>query len=115
MANDLRTYTIRTKAELYHVKIAEILYIESHARKKEIVMYDGQRYEFYGRINDIEQDLGKHGFIRPHNSFLVNSGFVRVFMPNRIWLINWEQPIPVSQRRYGQAYDRMTIYATEVE
>ena len=112
--NDPKTYAVKTKSELFHLRIADILYIESHSRKKEIVMRDGLSYEFYGRINDIEQDLAKYGFIRPHNSFLVNAGYIRVFMAGGIWLAGWDFLIPVSQGRYRQAYDDMTVYATEV-
>ena len=112
--NSLKTYAVRTGAGLFHFEIAEILYIESHARKKELVRRDGQTYEFYGKIEDIEQDLKKHGFIRPHNSYLVNSSYIRVFTPHEIWLNNRDVPLPVSRGKYKQAYDDMTVCATEV-
>lgn len=112
--NSSKTYAVRTGYGLYHLEIADILYIESHARKKEVVMRDEQTYEFYGRIDDIENDLKKYGFIRPHGSFLVNSSYVRVFMPQSLWLYGLETPLPVSQRKYRQAFNDMTVYATEV-
>jgi len=112
--NDLKTYAVRTGTGLFHLEIADILYIESHSRKKEIVMWDGQSYEFYGRIEDIESDLKKYGFIRPHGSFLVNSSHVRVFVPSGIWLSGMDTSLPVSHRKYKQAYNDMTVYATEV-
>jgi len=112
--NSLKTYAVRTENGLLHLEIAEILYIESHARKKELVMRGGQSYEFNGRIEDIEKDLKKYGFIRPHGSFLVNSSRVRIFTPDGIWLIDKDLlPLPVSRRKYKQAYDDMTVYATE--
>lgn len=112
--NRFKTYAVKSKTGLFHLTIADILYIESHLRKKEIVMCDGRTYEFYGRINDIEKDLKKFGFIRPHNSYLVNSRHVRMFMPHGIWLSSFELPLPVSRGRYKKAYDDMTIYAAEV-
>lgn len=112
--NDLKTYAIRTRTGLFHLKITDILYIESHARKKELVMCSGQAYEFYGRIEDIEKDLQKHGFIRPHNSYLVNSSHVQVFMPTGVWLSGMDIPLPVSRGKFKRAYDEMTIYASEV-
>jgi len=112
--NALKTYAIRTGNGLFHLEIAEILYIESHERKKELVMRSGQTYEFYGRIEDIETDLKRHGFIRPHNSYLVNGGHVRIFKPHGVWLADRELPLPVSRGRYKQAYDDMTVYAAEV-
>ena len=79
-------------------------------------MRGGQSYEFNGRIEDIEKDLKKYGFIRPHGSFLVNSSRVRIITPDGIWLIDKDlPPLPVSRRKYKQAYDDMTVYAAEVQ
>lgn len=109
-----KTYVIKTGAGLFHLEIAEILYIESRRRKKEVHIRGGPTYEFYGRIDDIENDLKKYGFIRPHNSYLVNSRYVKVFMPHGLWLAGMDISIPVSRSKYKQAYDDMTVYATEV-
>lgn len=111
--NNLKTYAIRTGTGLFHLEIADILYMESLARKKKLVTRNGQAYEFYGSIEDIEADLKKHGFIRPHGSFLVNSSHVRVFMPDGVWLVDMDLSLPVSRRMYKQAYDEMTVFATE--
>jgi DNA-binding LytR/AlgR family response regulator len=112
--SDLKTYSVKTGNGLVHMDIADILYIESHARKKEIFTRGGRTYEFYGRIDDLEDDLRKYGFVRPHKSFLVNSDHIRVFAPQGIWLSNYDVSLPVSRGRFRQAYDEMTIYATEV-
>lgn len=112
--NYAKTYAVRTGNGLFHLNIVDILYIESHANKKEIVMRDGQNHVFYGTIDDIENDLKKHGFIRPHGSFLVNSNYVRILMPDSLWIAGFDTPLPVSRRKYKRAYDEMTVYATEV-
>lgn len=112
--NNTKTYAIKTGTGLLQLTIRDILFIESHARKKELVTREGKKYEFYGRINDIELDLRKYGFVRPHNSYLVNSMHIRNFRPDGICLTGYDLPIPVSRGRYKQAYDDMTIYATEV-
>lgn len=111
--NDQKTYAVKTGTGLYHLNISEILYIESHARIKELITSDGRSYEFYGRINDVEKDLREHGFIRPHNSYLVNSAHIRIITPDGILLSNYKKEIPVSRGKYKQAYDDMTIHATE--
>jgi DNA-binding LytR/AlgR family response regulator len=112
--NSAKTYAVKTGTGLYHLNINEILFIESHGRKKELFLRNGERHEFYGKIDEIESDLKKHGFIRPHNSYLVNSNYVRVFMPDGIHLMSYDLPIPVSRGRYKKAYDDMTVFATEV-
>ena len=105
------TYSVKTSEGLVRVGVAEILYIESHRRKKEMVLRGGRGYAFYARLGDVEGELKQHGFIRPHNSFLVNSGHVRVFTQDSLWLSGVDRPIPVSRGRYRQAYDDMTVYA----
>ena len=111
--NAVKTYAVRTGTGLFHLEIMEILYIESRGRKKELLTVCGKKHEFYGRINDVEKDLRKHGFIRPHNSYLVNSVYIKILMPNNIWLSGLDLPLPVSRGKYKQVYDDMTIYATE--
>ena len=110
----MRIYSVKTGIGLVHLDVSDILFIESHGRKKELIMRGGQAYEFYGRLSDIENDLKTHGFIRPHNSFLVSSRHVNVFTQNNIWLFDYGPPIPVSRKRYRGALDDMTVYAAEV-
>jgi DNA-binding LytR/AlgR family response regulator len=109
----LKKYTVKTGSGLLTVDISDVLYIESHRRKKEIFIRDGKSYEFYGKIEDIEQDLRKHGFIRPHNSFLVNSCHIKVLTAHSVWLSGLSEPLPVSKGKYKQAYDDLTVFATE--
>ena len=114
MDNSVKIFSVKTSSGLVHLDISEILYIESHRRKKELFMRNGQAYEFYGSFSDIEGELKKNGFIRPHGSFLVNSNYVRVFTQNDIFLSGIDKPVPVSRNRYRKAYDDMTVYAAEV-
>ena len=109
----LKTYSIKTGAGLIHLDISEILYIECQRRKKEVFVRSGHSYEFYGRVDDIEKDLKQYGFIRPHKGFLVNSRYVRVFMPNAIWVAGLDISLPVSRGKYKKAYDEMTVFAAE--
>jgi len=112
--NNIKTYAVKTKTGLFNFNISDILYIESRGRKKELCTLNNKIYEFYGRICDVENDLKKYGFIRPHNSYIVSSNYVRVFMPHNLWLAGLDTPLPVSRNKYRQAYNDMTVYAAEV-
>ena len=103
--------TIKAPEGLYQFYIADILYIECRGRKKELTTLDNTIYKFFGRIEDIENDLKKHGFIRPHNSYLVNGIHVRKVMKNNLLLTEKYIAIPVSRKKYKQAYDDITVYA----
>ena len=110
----IKTYLVKTSAGMVQLDISEILYIESDGRKKKLFMRSGQMFEFYSRFDDIESSLKKHGFIRPHHSFLINSKYIKRFTTNYIWLSGLEKPFFVSRGRYRQAYDDFTVLATEV-
>jgi DNA-binding LytR/AlgR family response regulator len=97
-----KTFTVKTTTGLIHLEISEILYIESHLRKMELITYAGQAYVFYSRITDVEMDLKKHGFIRPHNSYIVNSKYVKNISQSWIWLRGLEKPLPISKGKYIQ-------------
>ena len=112
---DARTFTIKTGAGVHVLKVSDILFIEAHRRKKELRMINGQSLEFYGKIEDAENMLKKYGFIRPHNSYVVNSRYVRVFSTSSLRLAGYDAPIPVSRGRYRQAFDELTVFASESE
>ena len=109
----VQTYAVKTGAGLFLLDISDILYIESTGRKKKLFVRGGHCHEFYGKIDDIENDLRKYGFVRPHNSYLVNSRYVKVFMPHNLWLAGLASPLPVARARYKAAYNDMTVFASE--
>ena len=43
--HDRKTYAIKTGIGLFHLDVADILYVESHGRKKELVTSGGQAYD----------------------------------------------------------------------
>ena len=74
-------------------------------------MRDGQAYEFYGRLGDMEDIFIQYGFIRTHNSFLVNSAYVLDIKRSGILLRDCIITIPVSRGSYQKAYEEIAIYA----
>lgn len=80
----------------------KIVYIESNLHKLTYyIMENGQykTYSLYGKLNVIERDLLSKGFIRIHQSYLVNKSFVKGIERYQVQLVNGLQ-LPISKNRY---------------
>lgn len=83
----------------YRVPKADILYFESERRitylytKKEV-------YRLCQRLDDLEDELKKEGFLRCHKSFLVQTRHVRGWKEESLWLDNGKR-LPI-----GRSYMR---------
>ena len=63
----------------------DILYFESSGRK--VVLHTTQRaYEFYDKLNNIEESLKDFRFVRIHKAYLVNIDNVESFQYERLAL-----------------------------
>ena len=79
--------------------IAEIVYFES--ARKQIHMYttDGGRITFNGKLDDIEKQLKRAGFLRIHRSFLVNSSKITKITAAQVHLGELQLPISRSYQK----------------
>ena len=111
-SDTLPTVTLKTKKGIFYIPIADIMYVESSARKKKYMVFSGEDYTVYGKISEIEKQLSKHGFIRPHNSYIVNCRYVVSVEKDTIQLRNGEK-IHVSQSHRKAAYDALTLYISK--
>lgn len=74
---DCHCLNITINADNYSIPLHSIRYIESHKRQV-IVHTANQDYEYYQTLQQLEQDLAPHGFLRCHKSYLVPiSGITR--------------------------------------
>ena len=91
----------------------DILYMESHLRKVYIHTINHQRYELYGRISDLEQQLGPEKFFRTHKSCLVNLDYVIYVAADSIILYNPFQPteirLPLARRKREQLREQLRV------
>lgn len=64
-----------------------------------------QRYSsvlhFYGRMEDLTEELEPEGFLRIQKSYLVNMAHIKKLNFDHVLLSNGEE-LPVSQKRYAQ-------------
>lgn len=90
----------------YHVRKRDILYFES--RKRIILLYatSGQ-YQFYQKLDVLEEQLAGDGFLRCHRSFLVQERYVKSWKENALWLEDGAR-IPIS-RTYEKMVNRRLL------
>lgn len=77
------------------LRIGQVRYFESHARKITAHLKQ-EELEFYSRMDELEELLESRGFVRCHQSFLVNEVYVTLW--NREFLSLSDKVIPVSRK-----------------
>lgn len=65
------------------VALERLLYVESRLHKLEFhVMEDVMKvYTMYQTLDKVQELLGENGFVRIHQSYLVNLRHIRLFVP----------------------------------
>lgn len=114
-------YVIVKKEFTFHesgrkaVSLERLLYIESKLHKLEFhVMEDSMKiYTMYATLNDIEKELDKMGFIRVHQSFLVNLKYVINVLRYKAILSNGEELV-IPKARYKEVKDSFIAYQGEI-
>lgn len=92
-------FEFQIEHSIHRIDYGKILYFESRARK--IVLHTKQgEYEFYGKLNYIEEDTCHH-FLRIHQSYLVNPLYIGHYKPNQVMLLD-NQILPISESYRGK-------------
>lgn len=82
----------------HRIPLNEIRYFESDIRKIRVYL-SKETLEFYGKLNELEDVLKGKGFLRCHQSYLVNKNYVNAIRRNVIELEGTEIPI---SRKYWE-------------
>ena len=90
------------------LKVSDIILIETFGHKNMIKM-SNQTYQIYEKLNVLEEQLRGYGFLRTHNSFLVNMMHIRGINSYVLTLDNGRQ-IPVPQARYKQVRQEYALF-----
>lgn len=95
----------------YRVPRQDILYFES--RKRLIVLHGRSgTYQFYQKLDVLENQLEGGGFLRCHKSFLVQERYVRSWKENALWLEDGTE-LPISRTYEREVNRRLMIRAGE--
>lgn len=99
--NQERYFTLEQKSGTMKIPAKKILAFSSDRRKIIISLEDGNKLEFYGKLDAVETDLPDY-FIRCHNRHLVNLNYVTALEKDGCTLKS--QSFPVS-RAYRQSVE----------
>lgn len=92
-----REVRIRNRDAVQRVPVEDICYIESSNRKVILCMKDGKA-ECYGKIGELERELGE-GFFRIHKGYLINLRCVKRYGRTEVFMEKGEV-LPVSKYKY---------------
>lgn len=93
-------FSFKSGREIYRLELKKIRYIGSEKRKIIIDCDNNERYEYYGKIDEVYDILKTKGFIRIHKSYIVNKNYIRIISANSIHLDN-DVSIPISRKWRG--------------
>jgi DNA-binding LytR/AlgR family response regulator len=108
LRNPHQVFSFRVKDDMIRIHLSDILFFESKMRKIELVT----RHEvcvFYGKLNDVENQLKCPGFVRIHHSYLVNLDNVEQFEKNELVLPGGYQ-VPLARGRQKEIRRKIMDY-----
>ncbi len=86
---------------LIKVKLNEILYFEIYGHRIAIHKSNGTEVVLHGTLSEIENQLPRAPFVRPHRSYLVNMNYITEILRFDILLSNGEV-IPISKSQFNR-------------
>lgn len=98
---------LKTKSRNITVNKDNIMYVESHKRKKEIHMTDGV-IEIYSTMDKLKCQLG-YGFYQCHRAYIVNMAHVRRYSCDSIMISSGEL-VYMSKEKYNGFKNSYTLY-----
>ena len=97
------------------ISLERLLYIESNLHKLEFhVIEDGVRiYTMYGVLSKLDHELENNGFIRIHQSYLVNLRYIKSVTRYKAKLMNGTE-LTIPKARYSIVKNKFISYKGEV-
>ena len=94
-------FKITIEGEILDIPVDDILYLE--VQQHDITLYcrQGKQYVFHESLTKIEQQLHDRGFLRIHNSYLVNMKQIRKFQCREALLLDGTV-LRVSEKNYAE-------------
>ena|GEM_PF-1564218 len=83
------------------LSLSEVLFFEGNSRTAMAHMTHARSQRFSMKIDDLGERVAEYGFIRCHQSYIVNSVYVRK-IKNYTVIVSDGQEIPVSRTKYEQ-------------
>lgn len=94
--NSSQLFDYELKGETHRVKLSDIYYFKSDARKIIMVMSNGTEISFYGKMSELAEKVTKYNFKYIHKSYIINSIHVKHFTARKVIMNNGHE-LPVSR------------------
>ena len=91
------------------VKASDIIMIETSGHKN-IIQLQNRSYQIYEKMETLEGKLRAYGFLRTHNSYLVNMTHIRC-ISSYVLTLDDDRQIPVPKARYKQVREEYAMFA----
>lgn len=109
---NLKLYTYDFKEGIQKINLEKIFYIESMSHNLIFHILTEQGEELYtlrGSLKDYDAEYSDRGFVRIHQSFLVNCRYIKKIKYNSILLKN-DKELPVSKAKYKAVKQKYISY-----
>lgn len=93
-----KVFTYINNYRLTRILAEDIVYFKMHKRQVKICTIQGESEPLWLQLREIHEELKDYGFVRPHQSHLVNLKHVRNIIKNEILLTDGKTLLPISQR-----------------
>ncbi len=109
----VRKFTFEFNKTFYVIPVRDIMYFESKGRKIDLVSCFQERKSFYSKMDVLQTDASLEGFIRCHQSFLVNPDYIREISNNSI-LLTTGACLPVKRGSVKEIKKNFLNYLTNI-
>lgn len=86
------------------IDIGRVKYIENVRNAQVFHFEDGEEHRLYSRMETLEEELKKYGFIRIHKGYLAQTRFIRRFDKTAVTLTTGEE-LPIGRSRQKEAME----------
>ncbi|MDE6687163.1 MAG: LytTR family transcriptional regulator DNA-binding domain-containing protein, partial [Lachnospiraceae bacterium] len=87
----------------YHIRLRNIINLESRAHKVILNMVNHSSIEAYGKLDWFEEEIQEdHRFVRIHKSTIVNGNYIRRISATEVELVNGKI-YPISRTLHNKA------------
>ncbi len=90
------------------LRVDDIIYIET-SRHKNVFYTQGQTFSIYKKMDELEEELKGMGFVRIHQSFLINMKYIEK-ISSYVMILTTGKEISVPKSRYPDVKRQYTLF-----
>lgn len=103
---------LKTAQDTFYIEVKKIIYCEAEGKYTKVYLQDGKHVLMSINIGEYEEMLSQYGFIRIHNSFLLNKCYIEKIQKIKdlffIKVMNMDL-LPISRRRKTEVLELVEI------